>query len=532
MIEPEPTDWLDPMAAAFRLVARGWSVFPVAACGKTPATAHWPTDATTDPQQIAAWFAGAARPNIGIACGPSGLLVIDEDRPGALETFAAARGEALPATFTVVTGRGRHLYFEAPTEVVVGNGLGRAGGNGFDVRGSGGYVVAPGSVHASGVPYQPIDAGVPVAPLPDWLLEELHGIPDDKPLPIAEGTGRLSPRGRQLLLHGDQAGTFVTAAGQPTRSNLGQAIAVSAVRAGWTTDQFAMAMLDPENRGGLKWQLMARSKAVPDLHRKFEAAYRWALANPPGDPALRATMEMALKRMAHYPWPNPKTQNSDRRVMFALIQLAEELGTVEVHPGCRTLGQRAGLTDGTALCALARLVSYGLIERVFGPRSSDAADCYRILPKCWLFDARVETILSGPRVSNTPRLVREAFHRKALGSGPQAVYEAGLEAGWLTVKQLAAQTHKTPATVRDALHRLQAAPVPGAVRNRPNGRLWRIVPYSDEDLHQIATAYGTAGADRRAAARRQRERNAYADRLDCGTAAIGHAVRSPAATLP
>jgi hypothetical protein len=109
----------------------------------------------------------------GIATGErSGLVVVDIDEtkcPGALARWEAFCGGECPLTYTVQTGSGGwHFYFEWPG-FSVGNS-GGAIGEGIDIRGDGGYVVAPGSPHKSGGRYDaPIFADL--APLPPALLE-------------------------------------------------------------------------------------------------------------------------------------------------------------------------------------------------------------------------------------------------------------------------------------------------------------------------------------------------------------------------
>lgn len=174
----------------------GWKIFPTtwpenggcscfrkASCdspGKHPLFRGWQQEATSERERILAWARRFPRANVGVATGaPSGIVVLDVDpRHGgseALEELQARHGP-LPETVEVLTGGGgRHLYFQHPG-VSVPNKAGIAPG--VDIRGDGGFVVGPGSLHASGgrydfeVSHGPED--VPLAPLPPWLLEALH----------------------------------------------------------------------------------------------------------------------------------------------------------------------------------------------------------------------------------------------------------------------------------------------------------------------------------------------------------------------
>jgi len=183
---PEPAKLLEAARWAAR---RGWYVHPVdhpysVRCagprtdahdpdtcekrGKHPATA-WSKGATRDMRTIEGWFGQDLR-NVGIACGPSGLVVIDEDAPGEFASFAMSVGETVPDTFTVTTGNGRHFYFAAPSDITVGNSEGALAGYKINVRGNSGYVVGPGSRHVHGDQYRPVDEGRDVLPLPHWVL--------------------------------------------------------------------------------------------------------------------------------------------------------------------------------------------------------------------------------------------------------------------------------------------------------------------------------------------------------------------------
>lgn len=147
--------------------------------GKHP-RGQWSRLATRSPAVIRPMLGGGPW-NIGIGCKLSGLLVVDEDRPGAFAEFAASAGESVEPTFAVTTAKGCHYYYRQGEGAPLGNGRGALAGRGIDVRGggagNGGYVVGPGSVHATGVVYTPVDSSAAVLPVPGWLADALRPAP-------------------------------------------------------------------------------------------------------------------------------------------------------------------------------------------------------------------------------------------------------------------------------------------------------------------------------------------------------------------
>lgn len=179
---------LTPLEHARHYAARGWRVIPIPAGHKFPANhPAWQRVATTDPGTVLAWWAGDGPDGVGIVTGPeSGIFVLDVDpRHGGDDSLAeliAAHGE-LPDTVEALTGGGgRHLYFTYPPGMTITNNAGLLG-VGLDVRGAGGQVLAPPTIHPStGQPYtwelthDPLD-GQAVADAPAWLLEALSATP-------------------------------------------------------------------------------------------------------------------------------------------------------------------------------------------------------------------------------------------------------------------------------------------------------------------------------------------------------------------
>lgn len=157
--------------AALDLAGRGFRVFPLGLEGKRPARKGWQRIATSDAAKVRALWASAADANVGVATG-GGLYVLDLDGPGGI---AAADALALPDTLTARSGRadgGEHRYFRLTAGVELRNAAGATIAAGVDGRGEGGFVVGPGSVHASGAVYRWTDDRE-MAELPSWLVERL-----------------------------------------------------------------------------------------------------------------------------------------------------------------------------------------------------------------------------------------------------------------------------------------------------------------------------------------------------------------------
>lgn len=225
---------------ALDLARAGFRVFPLKPGQKTPAVPGWQNFATTDPDALREWWGGAdwrVYANIGVAGGPFGsngrnLVIMDVDNKNGKNgssTLADLEREhgPLPATVTAITPTGGfHLYFLSSGPV--GNSVEKLG-PGLDVRGMGGYVVAPGSI-IGGNRYEWEEgrspADMPVAECPEAWVQALRGTAKPKEGPTPEPAVSLDDPGdifRALAYlereaptategaHGDQT-TFAVAA--------------------------------------------------------------------------------------------------------------------------------------------------------------------------------------------------------------------------------------------------------------------------------------------------------------------------------
>ena len=134
--------------------ARGWPVFPCQAGQKTPATAHGYRDATTDPDQITAWFTRNPHQNLAIATGAPGPDVLDVDDHGpagngypALAELSRAGLLDSAAAYVRTPNGGLHAYFTGSAQR-----NGHLPAHHLDFRSHGGYVLAPPS-QIDGKPY-------------------------------------------------------------------------------------------------------------------------------------------------------------------------------------------------------------------------------------------------------------------------------------------------------------------------------------------------------------------------------------------
>lgn len=183
------------LEAALGYAGLGIRVLPLRARTKLPQTEHGVLDASDDIDQIRQWWARWPMANVGLACGLTAegwrLVVIDidvhnpaEDGIEAWAEMVKVAGGEIPNTPRSLTPSGGiHVLLRMDEEVR--NSAAANFPAGIDIRGDGGYVVAPPSIHPNGQPYCWEDytgpSELPIASPPDWLAERLT-----RPLPTRD----------------------------------------------------------------------------------------------------------------------------------------------------------------------------------------------------------------------------------------------------------------------------------------------------------------------------------------------------------
>ncbi len=147
----------------------GFAVFPCRPGNKEPIGSLVPNgclDATTDAETIKGWWTKCPSANIGLATGPkSGLAVVDLDGQ---EGIASGNRLGLSSNICALTGNGKQLFY-SDTEGKLKNSVKKLA-PGIDTRGTGGYIVAPPSLHPNGKRYawlgRPLSR-IALSPLPN-----------------------------------------------------------------------------------------------------------------------------------------------------------------------------------------------------------------------------------------------------------------------------------------------------------------------------------------------------------------------------
>ena len=305
---------------------------------KSPYTVFGLRDATKNERILTRWWTDWPQAVVGIPTGsPIGAWVLDVDlksTANGYETLAVLEdihGE-LPETAIVQTANGgRHYYWRHVDGVRNRGGL----GPGLDVRGDGGYVIAPGSAMSDGRSYQWLDYdgdGVPpIADAPQWLLDLVLPKPYE---PVGSYSGRLVSAGENPA--------YVDAA---VAAELADLAATVAGQRGTKLNKTAFAL-------GQFVPHIPRAEAEAEL---YAAAVANGLVKTDGDKACRDTIRRGLDAGQRNPRQVPEPQRIEPVDISGMLRKAQE--RLSAQPGASTppaaVGPDAAVTDAPPTAAAA-----------------------------------------------------------------------------------------------------------------------------------------------------------------------------------
>jgi replicative DNA helicase len=204
--------------AALDYAAAGMPVIPLA--GKVPRNRNGLTGASSDVVVVAEWWRRWPDANVGVVTGPaSGYVVLDVDGPAGLRSIAELeKRHGAIRTAQVLTGSGGFHYWYRCPDKPTRNSAG-ALGEGLDMRGEGGYVVVPPSVHETGNVYRWTRELEHVKECPAWLLEDAR-----------ERRNGSAPAIGDVIPEGQRDSTLTSLAGSMRRRGMSELAILAALR--------------------------------------------------------------------------------------------------------------------------------------------------------------------------------------------------------------------------------------------------------------------------------------------------------------
>lgn len=267
---------------ALPLVAMGYKVFPCQPNGKAPLTKNGCKDATTGERQISQW--GKQFPNANVAIHCAECLVVDldvkdgKDGVADLANISRELGDYPQVPVISTPTGGQHLFFKKPP-VEIKNAAGvkwKGQPTGIDIRTTGGYVVACGSV-IDGKTYTEIVPMVPVDQLPEipsvWLQGDFLPLRNNPTPPPAVERPTTGATYSQKVV--PRAEKYLNAMPPSISGQGGHNALLSAVNA-----LLWGFVLDPEDARPLLYRFNERCQP-PWSKKEIEHKIQSSLANPP-----------------------------------------------------------------------------------------------------------------------------------------------------------------------------------------------------------------------------------------------------------
>ena len=489
---------LSPCDLARALFERGANVIPLSPASKEPAGrwAHWATHpqdwpdverlfARADPNANIAALGGIHSQAVGDDWGYLALLDCDSRESLDIAT-AIVRDATGRESLTSLSARGGHVWLRTPQPV---RSARWAGG---ELRGYRSYVVAPGSVHPSGVPYR-------------WANDGAEILRCDKPLPgvpWAYVERDQIPRLAAAIMRGDERVIKRYA----TRSEVDWALILSLTNAGASFERVRALYLASKHEKHL-------DPNRRDFERRLMAEY--LRAKEQGDRADYTQAKEMAERVrawalsAEFKGVTPRTRETDRRVLLAHAERAIKAGKHEWHMSQRDIEQAAQVGLMTAQRATRRLIKAGWLTRrqgFVGQYAQSYGWGRAVSPVAHLHTspASVCKCIHGETADYA---AHPAFEQQGLGRHAARIFETLARQGEATAKQLVSLSGCSRPTVYRWLKLMLKWQLVGY---DPSQRIYWACP---ERLDDVARYLETHHIPARRRARIERERAAFRRRL-------------------
>jgi DNA-binding transcriptional ArsR family regulator len=470
--------------------------------GKHPRIPNGHHGATTDPDRIGRWWSQWPDANIGIPTGErSGILVLDIDDHGftSLDALEEEHGQ-LPETLTVRTGGGgMHAYFEYPTGSELRNSAGLVG-FGLDVRGEGGYVVAPPSRTDKG-PYALLERKSLSAP-PGWLLEAARRPHRAHTEEDETGAGGAWSLDGEPIPYGERGDTLFR-------------IACSLRASGCEYDRI-LSELRRVNRERCSPPIGAHPEDRDDrelakIAESVVSRYPAGDASPEPPPEVLKNLKALFSEvLEHLEWTG-RSGPTDRAVYLALLITARRYGQpskggIKVYLSVRALALAAGVSKPTVIAALRRLRDRKLVYRASDGTGTKAGALILRVPQAFT------TQPSGGGGKDSGQALRDVMRELLrlrwgpgrLGKTCALYLEVIARLGGATLSEITSRSGRRRDNVRRDLAKAEARALVEC-----SGETYRLVPEFAAALEDELRVTGIERSERLDRQRYERQRKAF-----------------------
>lgn len=480
---------------ALELHSQGLAAIPILEGTKQPAV-RWKQFQRQAPstEELYSLFA-REHLTVGVLCGkPSDrLLVLDCDNFKTLDQTISTLGN--PHTWIVQSKRGGHVYLRTPVPVR------SARAEGMDLKGQGGYVLAPGALHPTGIRYTWLNHSDTI-----YDLDALDAIPGIhlEPAPLRPSG---MPRRAWLLLT-DPATAKPNGAPYSSASEREFAVLCTLINSGWDWNQIFPAFNRYATHGHYtrKVSELGATRAATWLEKDYHRALQFVRANESEERrAARSLQQWAI----NVQW-NGRTGAHNQVVFLAHAKIAERVGHLTYGASVRELAELAGVSKNAASRANHRLLNDP--RRLLSIQHEATAS----LSTRWALDTTHAQNLYTPSPLGGYDCIQsarhDAFRWKGLGKSGAQIYELLHQGQPLTAEEIANTTGRHVGTVRRNLNKLKTF---GLVQEHGAASKWTAQVV---DLNGVAHVLETSGTGARQKQMHALERQRHAQELRQGGA--------------